>query len=303
MLRILVLLVSCFAVWMPSFAKIKVSVIPYKITGAQDFTTLERGITEGIKSTLEQSPDLIVFPELMSFELLPGLDGQALIAKLKEDAHQFDAYLELIKAQATKHNVAILGGTFQRIVEGKVYNTAIFAHADGTITLQDKLFVTPWEGKQGWSNGTALNVIDFNGVKMVILTCHDAEFPLLSQKLSQIKPELILVPSMTDDDHGHARVLRTSMARAIEHMAYVVVAGTTSLEGAPWHTYVGNAAFLTPQSYLFNNLEKHSQVGVDAASHFELDFDLLRQARETRSQVYPARDQNEREDVIEVVKP
>src|SRR5690606_26365728 len=104
----------------------------------------------------------------------------------------------------------IVSGSFQRMVDGEILNTAIFSNKNGEITLQDKLFLTPWEGKQGWSNGKKLHFIDVNGVKAVILICHDSEFPLISQAISKATPELIIVPSMTDDLYGYNRVHRTS---------------------------------------------------------------------------------------------
>ncbi len=294
MVRFLVLFAALIGLSQPTFASLKISVVPYKIIGAQSFDVLQANIEKIATDTAQSGAELLVLPELMSFDLLPGLDGEALKQQLKQDAAHFDRYSLLISNLARQHKIAILGGSFQRVVDNKIYNTAIFAHSDGTVILQDKLFLTPWERQQGWSDGEVLKVIEYKGIRLVILTCHDAEFPLISERIAKVRPELILVPSMTDDQTGHARVLRTSMARAIEHMSYVVVVGTTSLAGAPWHTYYGNAAILTPQSYYFRNMEKHAEVGADRASIFELDFSALASARSSQTQVYPARDQNQR---------
>ena len=50
----------------------------------------------------------------------------------------------------------------------------------------------------------------------VILICHDSEFPQLSTKLLELKPQVIFVPSQTDGEFGRERVRATSRARAID---------------------------------------------------------------------------------------
>lgn len=298
MKTIILLIIANLALISSSFADFKISLIPYKITGDQSIEQIEARVSAGVAKAAADKPSLIVLPELISFDLIPANGGENITENLKKHAAYFDQYLELTKSLAKKHKVALLSGSFQRIVDGEVLNTAVLVKKDGEVILQDKLFLTPWEAKQGWSNGKRLNIFEIDGIKMTILICHDSEFPVVSQAIAKAKPEVILVPSMTDDDHGHARVSRTSMARAVEHMAYVLQLGTTSLANAPWHTYYGNAALWTPQNSSFANQESASSIGSDKAVLFKLDIENLRATRAKASQVYPARDQNARPDPI-----
>lgn len=276
------------------FAALRVSMIPYKITGGLSYEQLEEKVESLVVSAMKAKPQLIVLPELVSFDLLAVDPGESVSAPLKKQAAYFDNYVNFSKSLAKKFKVGLMAGSFQRIVDGKILNTAIYVAKNGDTIFQDKIFLTPWEVKQGWDNGTNLRMFEIEGVRSVILICHDAEFPVISQALSKIKPELIIVPSMTDDVYGHARVTRTAMARAIEHMSYVLQIGTTSTAKASWHTYYGNAALLKPQNSAFGLTEQNSVIGEEAASVVELDFKLLRNERKKASHIYPARDQNAR---------
>lgn len=298
--RFILLIIANLAVSTTLFADFKISLIPYKITGDQSISQIESKLSDAVAKAMSSKPSLIVLPELISFDLIPANGGDKLVENLRQHAGYFDQYLKKAKTLAKKHKVALLAGSFQRIVDGEILNTAILVKKDGDVILQDKLFLTPWEVKQGWSNGKRLNIFEIDGVKMTILICHDSEFPVVSQAISKAKPEVILVPSMTDDEHGYARVSRTSMARAVEHMAYVLQLGITSLEDAPWHTYYGNAALWTPQNSAFSKLEQASTIGSDKPTLFTLDLAKLRKERANANHVYPARDQNARLDPIVV---
>lgn len=292
-LKSLVVLATLF-ISFQVFATLKVSMIPYKITGGLSYEQLEAKVEGLVSSAMKAKPQLIVFPELVSFDLLAVNPGDNVSDPLKQHAAYFDNYVNFTKSLAKKFKVGFVAGSFQRVVDGKILNTAIYIAKNGDVTFQDKIFLTPWEAKQGWHNGTNLRMFEIEGVKSVILICHDAEFPVISQALSKIKPELIIVPSMTDDVYGHARVTRTAMARAIEHMSYVLQIGTTSVPKASWHTYYGNAALLKPQNSALGLGELSSVVGEEVASVVELDFKLLRNERKKASHIYPARDQNAR---------
>lgn len=298
MKTVILLIITNLAFISSSFADFKISLIPYKITGDQSIEQIGARVSDGVAKAAADKPSLIMLPELISFDLIPVNGGDNIAENLKKHAAYFEQYVELAKSLAKKHKLNLLAGSFQRIVDGEILNTAVLVKKDGSVIFQDKLFLTPWEVKQGWSNGKRLNIFEIDGIKMVILICHDSEFPVVSQAITKAKPEVILVPSMTDDNHGYARVSRTSMARAVEHMAYVLQLGTTSLADAPWHTYYGNAALWTPQNSSFANAESGSEVGSDKPMLFKLNIKKLRATRAQVSQVYPARDQNARPDPI-----
>ena len=142
--------------------------------------------------------------------------------------------------------------------------------------------------KQGVVGAEDIKKFNYEGFSFVVLTCHDAEFASLSQRIAKLKPEVIFVPSMTDDLNGLQRVKRTSQARAVEQMAYVAMTGTSSKAGAKWHTYQGKSFLFTPQNKYF--IEPKSGGLEESLKMFYLDIPRLREARADKSQVYPVRD-------------
>ena len=168
-------------------------------------------------------------------------------------------------------------------------NRAYIVRPDGKLEHQDKIFPTPWEVKQGVKGGNK-GIKKFQNEKFtfIVLTCHDAEFPNLSHKIAKLKPEVIFVPSMTDDLNGLRRVKRTSQARAVEQMSYVAMTGASSLRGAKWHTYQGRNFLFTPQNKYFS--EPSASSLEESMSLFYIDIPRLRKARADKSQVYPVRD-------------
>jgi predicted amidohydrolase len=80
------------------------------------------------------------------------------------------------------------------------------------------------------------------------------------------------------------------MARSIEHMSYVLMTGASGNKNVPWHTYIGQNFFITPQNEYFENMEKSGPHNKESLSIFELDISKLRQSRQDFKQVYPARD-------------
>jgi predicted amidohydrolase len=277
---------------------LNMALVPYTIDGDHSYQSFEAKVLNQLRATLPAKPDLIVLPELISFDLISNQASGDVSQHVLDHAQYFDTYVRFIQKFAADNNIHIMAGSFQRYHQEKLFNTSIFVSAEGIVTLQDKLFITPWEKENGFSNGTELQLFSINGIMTVILNCHDVEFPMISHFLAKDRPELILVPSMTDDIHGFERVARTSMARAVEHMTFVVSVGVTSSEKGKWHQYYGSAALYSPQNAKLSRFEKRQKPNSLEALFVEIDISDLRQERERSSAIYPIRDQSQREEAL-----
>ncbi len=184
-------------------------------------------------------PDLIVFPEMMSF--LGGSEDERLAAA--EDIPGGDTW-KTLQAIAKEHGVMVHGGSFyERIPDTRQsYNTTVAFGRDGTelaryrkihlfdITAPDG---TEYRESDTVGRGSDLAVYEAEGVRVGCTICYDLRFGELYRGLAGQGADLIMVPAaftlQTGKDHWEI-LLR---ARAIETQTYVVAAGQTGTFPTP----------------------------------------------------------------------
>lgn len=250
------------------------------------FDKVSRYISEAKSADVE----LVVFPELLTTELIDWEDGY--VAKLKSLAEEFTPrYHAWLKAEAQTKQISVLGGTSPRLLpDGTIVNTAVLALPDGQLLLQDKLFLTPDEKQWGWTGGDALKIFQTPWGQTVIAICFDCEFPVVSSLLAAERPDVILVPSWTSTHSGLNRVDFTARARAVEHFAYVVKTGTVpDLKSTQSH--FGQASVHTPQEAGFPVKPNEGHLNEPGLVFGELNLAYLRDKKKT-SGYYPANEQS-----------
>jgi predicted amidohydrolase len=107
-----------------------------------------------------------------------------------------------------------------------IVNRARVYLPDGRIEAQDKLRLAPMERQEaGWrlSPGRSIRLIEWEGTRLAVTVCLDVEFPEYASLLVAQDIDLLLVPSLTKNRSGHARVCVTCRARAVELMVPVLV--------------------------------------------------------------------------------
>jgi len=177
---------------------------------------------------------LLVMPEYaceawLSFKP-EGLAPEREIAWMAGEA---PAAVELLRPLAAKHGIGLLAGSMPWALEGDgeggYSNRAWLLLPDGRVIPQDKLSLTPGEqDPESWDlvPGKEVHLVEWQGLRIVTLICLDIEMPALSQKLAPLRPDLILVPSMTGKLSGYSRVFGCAKARAVELMCAVAACGT-----------------------------------------------------------------------------
>lgn len=260
-------------------------------------------VEDYVRQAKAGNADVVLFPELITTELVNWESPIAETVQLTNIAREFTPrYIAAIQAMADQFQIAVLGGSTPRWVDGKILNTAILAMPGGEVLLQDKIYLTPDEKVWGWEPGTALNVFDTPWGKTVITICFDSEFPGVSQMLASHRPEVFLVPSWTSTEAGFNRVDWATKGRSIEHYAFVIKTATVP-DSTSTQPHFGNAAITGPQDIGFPiGPIATGPLHKDAVVFGDLDLPVLR-ARRLKSGYQPVHEQEIRQLPIQVIEP
>jgi predicted amidohydrolase len=270
---------------------VKIAVLNFKILGMQDLESHMKRIDAFAAESKSKGAKYLLLPELIVFDMLPiNPPDQKMIEYLTALSNLSGEYEGYLKKISMAHNLNIVGASTVIKTKNHFINRSFYVAPTGSVLYQDKMQPTPWEAKYGFVGEKQVRYFETEDFSFVILICHDAEFPTISSRLVGKRPEVIFVPSQTGSDFGLKRVRYTSMARSIEHMSYVLMTGASGNKNVPWHTYIGQNFFITPQNEYFENMEKSGPHNKESLSIFELDISKLRQSRQDFKQVYPARD-------------
>ncbi|MEN9923120.1 MAG: hypothetical protein RIS09_634 [Actinomycetota bacterium] len=193
-----------------------------------------------VKKAKDGEAELVVFPELASTGLLAAISDHLVTSEtIKSDYWHFlapltDQIIEGLSQIAKENNIYVLGGSHNRIADdGTLRNTAVLAHPDGSVEMQDKLHLTPPEVDLGAVGGNHVLVTQIGPFKAGVLICADIQFPELSRHLVSKGVELILCPSLTWNRRGVFRVKTGCSARAVENQMFVVMSPLVGNSGLP----------------------------------------------------------------------
>jgi predicted amidohydrolase len=164
--------------------------------------------------------------------------------------------LPSMKALSAAHGVTLLPGTIPHVV-GQQDGSPLFANRAWLLTPageafhQDKLSLTPIEEQSAYGTtvrGGKVNIIHWNGLRIAIAICLDAEYTALWSRLGRLNLDLVLIPAKTDMLSGYNRVFGCARARAVELQTVVCAVGAVGEPlGFPlMDTGVGGAGAFVP---------------------------------------------------------
>jgi predicted amidohydrolase len=226
--------------------------------------------------------EVLVFPEYAAIEQAAALGEKVygnLDATLQAVADLEADRVSLHQELAAKHRVHILVGSGPaRKGEGRYVNAAQLVTPKGSVGVQEKLIMTPFETDWGISAGKQARVFDTVLGLIGINICYDSEFPLLARAMAEAGAELLLVPSCTERVSGYHRVRTGSRARALENQIAAVVSPTVG--DAPWSPAVdrntGAAGIYVPSEQTVSDTGILAQGELNAAQWVTADVDLAR---------------------------
>lgn len=268
---------------------IQLSLVQYPIEGDRSLSQVLTKMQQYVQQSKQANASIVLFPELTILDMYPLHTKKQGTQVIREIAQSTKAFRDAVSEWAKTYQILIVAGSTPRVVtDGSIRNSALIAFPDGKTHWQDKLHLTSWEKKVKLSPGGSLTVFKTPWGSFSVFICYDIEVPKLSSLLSHTLPELILVPSMTEDEFSRMRVRWSAQSRAVEQIAYVAVTGTV---GSPEKdfTNLSEAALISPQLPGFAGepvVAKKNQPGITVV---KLDFQKIKEAR-LSPEVFPVRD-------------
>ncbi|WP_138934684.1 nitrilase-related carbon-nitrogen hydrolase [Roseovarius arcticus] len=223
----------------------------------QDLQTWLAGLEARVVQTAARGGHMLVLPEFACAQWLSFAPADLPLGNTMGWLFECgEIALDAIAAMSAHYGVSILAGTipFAAGVQDGIQtylNRAWLLTPDGMRHSQDKLSLTPLEAQGAGGitvHGDAINVIDWNGLRVAMIICLDSEFTHLWSRLGELNLDLIIIPAKTDMITGYNRVFSCARTRAIELQTVVCVLGAVGVPfGQPMiDTGVGGASVFLP---------------------------------------------------------
>ena len=142
----------------------------------------------------------------------------------------------VIQEMAETRRIAICPGTWPEQAPHGWVNRAHLYLPDGRELAQDKLHPIPTErDRNGWmiEPGEGFEVINWRGLRIAIMICHDIQSISLAKKASFIGIDLVLCPSMTEHEGGamgHKAIFASAKSHAEKYKRAVCVVGAVGTQ-------------------------------------------------------------------------
>jgi predicted amidohydrolase len=264
---------------------LKVASSQYPIGQPKTLAEWEEKIALWVKNGAATGAELLVFPEYAAIEQAacfgPEVYGdlQATLAKVAEIT---DARVAFHVDLAKKYKVHILVGSGpEKKADGRFVNSAQLVTPKGSVGVQEKLIMTPFEHTWGVTAGDKVRVFETAIGTFGIAICYDSEFPLIARSMAEAGAEVLLVPSCTERVSGYHRVRTGSMARALENTIAAVQSPTVG--DAPWSPAVdfnaGAAGIYVPSEHGVSDTGVLAEGKLNAAEWVTAEIDIARLTR------------------------
>lgn len=171
----------------------------------------------------EGNVDLLVLPELF----VSGYNIGPLVETLAETVDGASA--KVIAGLAKKYNMAIHYGFAERHKDG-LYNAVQCIGPTGEqLGHYRKQLLPPGFEANHFSRGQQLGLFEWQGFKIGMLICYDAEFPELARQLALAGADIILVPTALGDQWSWV-AQQMMPTRGYENGVYFVYANYAGVE-------------------------------------------------------------------------
>ncbi len=207
---------------------VRVATVQYMQRRVSSFGEFLKYIEYFVDVVADYKSDFVVFPELVTLQLLSIEDQELSPHESIEALTKYTPRLrEAFRNMALHYNVNIIAGSHPtRMESGRIENIAYIYLRDGRVFEQPKIHPTPnevyWWDIEG---GNTLQAIDTDCGPIGVLICYDSEFPELTRHLVDQGIQLLFVPFCTDERQSYLRVRYCCQARAVENQIYVVMSG------------------------------------------------------------------------------
>ncbi len=185
---------------------------------------------------------------------------------------QEDRALAWMKQEAKKRSCAICGSLAIKLSEQDYRNRSYFVTPDG-VSFYDKhhLFTHGHEDKY-YIAGKQHTIVEWQGVRFLLLTCYDLRFPVWSRYgIAGEYDAMIYVANWPQSRQEAWNIL--THARAIENQSFVIAVNRVGND--PYTSYQGGSIMIDPIGRDLIKDEKHTELSLVG----QLCMDKLQKAR------------------------
>jgi len=208
--------------------------------------------------------DLYVFPEMFSTGFATDPVG------ISES--ESGSSLAWMKGKAASTGAAICGSVSVHTDQGQYVNRFYFVKPDGSVAYYDKHHLFTYGGEnERYTAGQERVVVEWLGVRILLMVCYDLRFPIWSRNHSDYYDMAIYVASWPTSRIEAWRTLLK--ARAIENQCYVV--GVNRVGNDPNCHYCGCSAIIHPYGKVIEECERDQACAATAT----IDMEALRDFR------------------------
>lgn len=196
-----------------------------------------------------QGSDLYVLPEMWSTGFATEPEGIA-----QEEAG--NAALCWMRQTARERHCAVCGSMAVRLADGSYRNRHYFADGrTGSLYYYDKhhLFTYGHEDRY-YTAGQEHCVVEYGGIRFLLLTCYDLRFPCWSRYATGREYDAIIVVANWPESRQSAWQLLTR-ARAIENQCYLV--GVNRVGDDHYSHYAGASVVVDPIGRTMGQCRRH----------------------------------------------
>ncbi|WP_009476012.1 nitrilase-related carbon-nitrogen hydrolase [Rhodococcus sp. JVH1] len=230
--------------------------------------------------------DLVVLPELVTFELMtavPGWQDATDLQPAVRTADFADRYREFMSAEARRRQQHVLAGShLVQTEDGRLLNVApLFGPTGRLLHEHAKTHLFPLEFTLDIAEGDDMKVVDLPFARIGVNICYEAEIPECSASLVEQGAHIILCPSLTLNEAGFWRVRHCLAARSIENQVFTVHAGSASPPRGPWPGTWAQSALLGPcdTRWPADGVLAQTPPNIDAVAIADLDLNHLEDNR------------------------
>ena len=211
--------------------------------------------------------DLYVLPEMWSTGFATEPQG------LAEDENS-SISLAWMKQTAQKQNCAICGSLAVRTADGNYRNRQYFVNGkNGTVQYYDKHHLFTYGGENRYYEaGETHTIVEYEGFRILLLTCYDLRFPVWSRYADGLQYDLIVCVANWPESRQNAFHILTR-ARAIENMTYLVAVNRVGDD--EYSHYRGCSCILSP----IGKTLAQCKPNIPQTVSFSLNLETLRQKR------------------------
>ena len=222
-----------------------------------------------VESLLLSQPgsDLYVLPEMWSTGFATEPQG---VAEDEKDSIS----LSWMKRMAQQQNCAICGSLAIRTDDGNYHNRHYFVNGkNGTVQYYDKHHLFTYGGENRYYKaGETHTIVEYEGFRILLLTCYDLRFPVWSRYADHLQYDLIVCVANWPESRQNAFHILTH-ARAIENMCYLVAVNRVGDDN--YSHYRGCSCMLSP----IGKILAQCKPNIPQAVSYSLNLETLRQKR------------------------